>query len=317
VERVAYAIRAPLSLSEGGIAVRTLLPSHPELREPVSIKFNAVSANFLDATGTRIVRGRGFTSADDADGIFNIVINQAMAEKYWPGRDPLGQVVRLATSNIDARVIGVAENAPIGQIGEMPEPYLYIPFHPYVLHLPNMGEITFALATRQNAMSMAQPVRQVLIHVDPLLDPMMITSLPELIRYSAGEYQMMAEMVTALGFIGLALTVVGLYGFLAFRVTQRRREIGIRVALGATREATAWLVLRDTASMAAIGLAIGLALSVAAARVESSVLFGVRPLDALSIAVALFVLSVAVFTAAWLPARRAASIDPMQALRTE
>ena len=317
VERVAYAIRAPLSLSEGGIAIRTLLPSHPELREPVSIKFNAVNPDFLDATGTRIVRGRGITPIDDTGGAFNIVINQAMAEKYWPNQNPLGQAVQLVGPKVDARVIGVAENAPISQIGEMPEPYLYMPYGQYLRHIPNMGEITFALVTKQNAIGMAQSARQVLIHVDPLLDPMMLTSLPELIRYSAGEYQMMAELVSALGLIGLALTVVGLYGFLAFRVTQRRREIGIRMALGASRQATALLILRDTARMAAVGLAIGLLLSFGAARLEASVLFGVRPLDALSLAVALVVLAAAIAVAAWLPARRAASIQPMQALRTE
>ena len=317
VGRVAYAIRAPLSLSEEGIAVKALLPSHPELRDPVAIKFNAVSANFLDVTGTRIVRGRGLTVADDADGSAVVLINQAMAQKYWPGQNPLGQVVRLASANIDARVVGVTENAPIGQIGELAEPYLYVPFHFYQSHLSNMGEITFALETGQNAMSMAQAARQVLIHTDPLLDPMMMTSLPELIRYSAGDFQMMAELVSVLGLIGLALTVAGLYGFLAFRVMQRRREIGIRMALGATREATAWLILSDTARMAAIGLAIGLALAVAAARVESSVLFGVRPLDARSLVGALCVLLASMAAAAWLPARRAASIEPMQALRSE
>jgi len=317
VERVAFAIRAPLSLSEAGIAVATLLPSHPELRDPVSIKFNAVSSDFLDATGTRVVRGRGLTAADNAGGPPVVLINQSMAEKYWPGQDPLGQVVRLASSKTDARVVGVTENAPIGQIGELPEPYMYVPFDQYLAHMSNMGEITFALETRQNAMSMAQAVRQVLIHTDPLLDPMMLTSLPELIRYSAGNYQMMAELVSALGVIGLALTVVGLYGFLAFRVTQRRREIGIRMALGASREATALLVLRDTARMAAIGLALGLVLALAAARLEAAVLFGVRPLDGLSLAAALCTLLVAVAAAAWLPARRAASIEPMQALRTE
>jgi ABC-type antimicrobial peptide transport system permease subunit len=166
-------------------------------------------------------------------------------------------------------------------------------------------------------MSLAQDVRQVLVHANPLLDPMMVTSLPELIRYSAGNYQMMAELVTALGSIGLILTVVGLYGFLAFRVTQRRREIGIRMALGASREGTAWLVFRDTARMAMIGLALGLGLALIAARFEASVLFGVQPLDALSVAGALCILVVAVACAAWLPARRAASIEPMQALRTE
>jgi predicted permease len=317
VERVAYAIRAPLSLSEGGIAVKTLLPSHPELREPVSIKFNAVSPDFLNVTGTRIVRGRGLTADDDVAGPTVVVINQAMAGKYWPGRDPIGQVVRLADSNTDARVVGVAENAPINQIGELPEPYLYLPFNQYQLHMSDMGEITFALETKQNAMTMAQPVRQVLIHANPLLDPMMVTSLPELIRYSAGDYQMMAELVTALGLIGLVLTVVGLYGFLAFRVTQRRREIGIRMALGASRQATVWLIVRDTARLAAAGLSIGLALALGAARLESALLFGVPPLDALSLAAALCILAAAMASAAWLPARRAASIDPMQALRTE
>jgi len=317
VARVAFAIRAPLSLSEGGIALDARLPSHPELHDPVSIKFNAVSPDFLDVTGTRVVRGRGLTAADDAAGAPVVLINQTMARKYWPGQNPLGQVVRLAASKVDARVVGVTEDAPIVQIGEMDEPYLYVPFGLYLSHLSNMGEITFALETKQNAMSMAQSVRQVLIHTDPLLDPMMVTSLPELIRYSAANYQMMAELVSALGLIGLVLTVVGLYGFLAFRVTQRRREIGIRMALGATREATAFLVLRDTARMAAIGLLAGLALAVTTARLEASVLFGVRPLDGLSITGALCILLAAVAVAAWLPARRAASIEPMLALRAE
>jgi predicted permease len=317
VARVAYAIRAPLSLSEGGIAIDTLLPSHPELHDPVSIKFNAVSPDFLNVTGTSVVRGRGLTAADDAENAPVVLINQSMAQRYWPGQNPLGQVVRLAASKVDARVVGVTEDAPIVQIGEMAESYMYVPFGLYLSRLSNMGEITFALETKQNAMSMAQPVRQVLIHTDTLLDPMMVTSLPELIRYSAANYQIMAELVSTLGMIGLVLTVVGLYGFLAFRVTQRRREIGIRMALGATREATVFLVLRDTARTAAIGLLAGLALSVVAARLETSVLFGVRPLDALSLTCAMCTLLAALAAAAWLPVRRAASIEPMQALRAE
>jgi predicted permease len=315
VERVAYAIRAPLSLSEGGIAVKAILPSHPELRDPVEIKFNAVSSDFLDVIGAHIVRGRGFMQADDQNGPAVVVVNQAMAEKYWPDQNPIGQIVNLTGSVQgagEARIVGVAENAPINQVGELPEPYLYLPFH-----FSDMGEVTFALQTGVNAMSLAQPARQTLIHIHPLLDPMMVTSLHELIRYSSGNYQMMAELVSALGLIGLTLTVVGLYGFLAFRVTQRRREIGIRMALGASREATSFLVLRDTAGMGFIGLALGLVLAAAAARLEASLVFGVRPLDALSLAGALGILAIAISAASWLPARRAASIDPMQALRTE
>jgi predicted permease len=320
VVNAAYAIRCPLMPSEGGIATKVLLPSHPEMRDPVEIKYNAVSPNFLDVTGTRIVRGRGLTPADDQNGPPVVLIDQAMAEKYWPGQDPIGQIVRLPgfgngvdgkVTELQARIIGVTENAPINEIGEISEPYMYLPFH-----LSQMGEITFVLQTGQNAMSMAQSARQTLIHINPLLDPMFVTSLPELIRYSAGNYQVMAELVSVLGFIGLALTVVGLYGFLAFRVARRRREIGIRMALGASREATAWLVMRETAWLAGVGLAIGVALSFGAARIEASMLFGVRPLDAISIVAALSILMAAVAAAAWVPARRAASVDPIQALRT-
>ena len=316
VKRAAYAIRSPLMPSEGGIAAKVTLPSHPELRDPVEIKYNAVSPGFLDLIGTRILRGRGFTAADDRNGPPVVVISQDMASKYWPDRDPIGDTVRLPSfsngTDLNARIIGIAENAPINQIGEIPEPYMYLPYH-----LSEMGEITFVVETRQNAMALAEDARQVLVHANPLLEPMFVTSLPELIRYSAGNYQMMAELVSALGLIGLVLMAVGLYGFLAFRVTQRRREIGIRMALGASREATAWLVLRDTAVMAAVGMLVGILLALNAAHLEASFLFGVRPLDAYSLAGALFVLVLAIAAAAWLPAHRAASVEPMEALRTE
>jgi predicted permease len=321
VQSVAYGIRSPLMPSEGGMQAKVVLPSHPELRNPVEIKFDAVSPDFMRVVGTPILRGRSFSADDDANGPPVVIVSSAMAQKYWPDQDPIGQVVKLPGfgtnddgkgTDLEARVIGVAQDVPIYQMGEVPEPYMYVPFH-----FVDYGEITFVVGTHQNAMAMAQDARQVLIHANPLLDPMMVTSLPELIRYSAGNYQMMAELVTALGLIGLALTVVGLYGFLAFRVTQRRREIGIRMALGATREATAWLVVRDTARLTAIGLGLGILLSILAARVETAALFGVRPLDAFSFAGALAILSMAIVAAALLPARRAASIDPIQALRTE
>ncbi len=94
VDRVAYAIRAPLSLSEGGIQVKAILPSHPEIHDPIEIKYNAISPGFLDVIGTRILRGRGFAPSDDQPGPVVILIDQAMAQKYWPGKDPIGQVVQ-------------------------------------------------------------------------------------------------------------------------------------------------------------------------------------------------------------------------------
>ena len=316
VRKAAFAIRAPLMPSEGGIAAKTLLPSHPELRDPVEIKYNAVSPDFLSVIGTRVVQGRGISQADNTTGPPVVVVSEAMARRYWPGGNAIGETVRLPHfsngKDLELKVVGVAEDAPINQVGELPEPYMYIPFR-----FSDMGEVTFVVETAQNAMAMAQDARQVFIHANPLLDPMFITSMPELIRYSTGSYRMMAELVTVLGGIGLLLTVVGLYGFLSFRVTNRRREIGIRMALGASRGETSRLILRDTAGMAAVGLVLGLATSIAAARVEASVVFGVRPLDTFSIAAALAVSIVAILAASWIPARRAASIDPVRALRME
>jgi predicted permease len=320
VESVAYGIRSPLMPSEGGIATKVTLPGDPDLPEPIEIKYNAVSPDFLDVTGTRIMHGRGFTVSDNENGPPVVIVSQAMARKYWPGRNPLGQTVRMPgfgnrvnrSATLEARIVGVAQDAPVNQVGEIPEPYMYLPFH-----LSHMGEITFLLETRQNAMSTAQDVRQVLIHANPLLDPMLVTSLPELIRYSTGNYQMMAELVTALGLVGLMLTVVGLYGFLAFRVTQRQREIGIRMALGASRKAATLLILRDTARLAVVGLVIGVVLAIAAGRLESSALFGVHALDTLSVLAALAILGVAITAAGWVPACRAASVDPMRSLRSE
>jgi predicted permease len=316
VKRVAYAIRSPLMLSEGGTSTKILLPGDPGMHDPVDVKFNAVSHDYLGLTGTRIVRGRGFTESDDADGPPAVIVSETMAKKFWGNRDPLGQIVRLTRfqkgADLDVRVIGVAVDTPINAIGEIPEPYMYLPFR-----FSPFRELTLVLETGQNAMSLAPAARQVMIRANPLLDPMFVSSLPELIRYSAANYQTMAELVSALGLIGILLTVIGLNGFLAFCVTQRRREIGIRMALGATREATAGLVLRDTAGIAAFGLVIGIVLALAAGRLEAAVLFGVKPLDVFTFAAALATMAVAISLAAWLPARRAASIEPMEALRTE
>ena len=316
VTRTAYAIRSPLMLSEGGISTKMVLLGNAGMPDPVDIKFNAVSHDYLDVTGTQILRGRSFNQADDADAPPEVIVSETMARKYWGSRDPIGQVIRLPRLNrgtgLDARIVGVAMDAPINAIGEIPEPYMYIPFR----YSP-FGEITFVAETGQNAMSLAPAARQVLVRANPLLDPMFVTSLPELIRYSAADYQALAELVSALGAIGILLTVIGLNGFLAFCVTQRRREIGIRMALGATREATARLIVEDTTRIAAIGFAIGIALAIAVGRLESAVLFGVHPLDGISYGIALLMMAAAIALAAWLPARRAASVEPMEALRSE
>jgi predicted permease len=312
VEQVAYAIRSPLMPSEGGMAQKVLLPNHPELREPIDIKYNAVSANYLALTGTRILAGRGFTPQDDVSGPPVVVINRTMARRYWGSQDPIGEIVRLSSPAMDARIVGIAEDAPINAIGELPEPYFYLPFRFF-----DYPEITFLIASGPDAMTLAQPARDILVHIDPQFGPIMVTSLGELIQFSASNYRVAAELVTALGGIGLLLTIVGLSAFLMYRVEQRTSEIGLRMALGSSRLEVTALILRETLRATLIGAAIGMPLALVGVRLASSMLFGVRPWDPLSIFAALLVLALITGATTLIPARRAANVDPIKALHYE
>lgn len=312
VEQVAYAIRSPLMLSEGGIAQKVSIPGHTGPREAPDIKYNAVSANYLSVTGTRILAGRGFTSQDDVSGPPVVVINRTMARHYWGSQNPVGQMAHLSTPAVDARIIGVAEDAPINAIGELPEPYFYLPFRflPY-------PEITFLVRSQPDAMTLAQPARDILVHIDPQFGPILVTSLGELIQFSSSNYRVAAELVTALGAIGLLLTVVGLSAFLMYRVQQRTSEIGLRMALGSSRLQATSLILRETIRATLIGAAIGMPLALVGVRFASSMLFGVRPWDPLSIFAALLALAIITGATTLIPARRAANVDPIKALHYE
>jgi predicted permease len=312
VEQVAYAIRSPLMLSEGGMAKKVLLPDHPQVRDAIEIKYNMVSPNYLPVTGTRILAGRDFVDQDNVSGPAVVIINRTMARKFWGTQDPVGKTIHLVSPPLDARIIGVAEDAPINQIGELPEPYFYLPFR-----YADWGEITFLVRSRQDAMSLAQPARDILVHIDPQFGPIFVTSMNEQLQYSAASYRVSAELVTALGLIGLLLTVVGLSAFLMYRVQQRTAEIGLRMALGSSRGEVSMLIIRETLRATLIGAAVGLPLALVAAHLASSALFGVRPWDPWSVFGALLALALITGITTLVPARRAAGVEPIEALRCE
>jgi predicted permease len=313
VRSVAAAVRAPLSLSSNGMFQRVTFPSRPEFanRPPFEIKYNSVTRNFLSTMGTPILRGRGFEERDETAGANSAIINEKMAQRFWPGQDPIGKTIRIGGAQGKLQtVIGVAKNAPINAVGETPEPYLYLAYWPNFER-----EVTFLIETQGDATALAQPARRALKSVDSRLDPLTITTENELIRFSAQTYQVTAELVGTLGLLGLILTAVGLYGVVSYGVSQRTRELGIRMALGAGRSETLRLVLREVAMLGLIGMAIGLPLALTATRLFSSLLFGVSPWDVPAFLGAAGLLAVVLFTAGLLPARRATGIEPMAALR--
>jgi predicted permease len=313
VARVATAVRAPLSLSGGGMTREVYFPDQPG--EPgaglPAIKFNAVSASYFPVMGTRLLRGEGFTEAHERVGEPVMIVNERFAAQFFPGRDPLGASVRIGSATgLEYRIIGIAQNAVINAIGEPVEPYLYLPFHP-----DRYGDLTFLLATHGDPAALAGAVRDTLTRVHPQLDPLRILTMAQYLEHSGQQYRTMAALAGALGLVGLVLTGLGLYGVVAYRTTKRTKEIGIRMALGATRRSVVRLVVADGLRVAIMGLAVGIPAALVATRLMASLLFGVGPWDVPAFTAAAAVLLLAVTVATLIPALRATRLSPTTALR--
>lgn len=315
VKNVAYAIRSPLSLSGEGWSARIVVPGRSDMASqiPAEIKLNTISSNFLELMGTPLMRGRGFNELDQTSGPLAVLINEDMARRYWPGENPIDKTIRLVDEkNAEYRVVGVVRNAPINQIGERPEPYMYFPFWRKL-----EGEMTLVIDAGPDPLPLAQPIRRMLVSFDKQYDPFTITTFSDLLRFSTFRFQLSAELVSALGLLALVITAIGLYGVVSFSVSWRSREIGIRMALGAGRGDTLGLVLKEVGVLAGWGVIIGIPCAIVSIRAASALLFGVGPWDVKVFGLVLVLLAAILFVAGFIPARRATSINPTSALRYE
>jgi len=311
VRRVATAIRAPLSLSGGGMARVVHLPDSAPGSDPPIVKFNAVSTNFFETFGTRLRAGRAFTEADQLRGPAVVIVNEQFARQFFPSGDALGRTVRVGGPQAEPhQIIGIAQNAVINEIGEPPEPYFYLPFW-----RGDYGEVTFILDSAADPGGLAQPVRTSLIALDPGLEPRRLLTMAQYIEYSGSTYRATAVLAATLGAIGLLLTALGVYGVVAYRTFRRRREFGIRIALGAGRTQVLRLVLAESGKLAALGLVLGIPSALATTNVINALLFGVSPSDPVAFVVAPVVIAGAVLLASLLPALRATRVSPSTALR--
>jgi len=311
VTQVSFARRVLLSDSGGGADVRVSIPGIelPQGQQNIPIKFDAVGLGYFGTMGTRLLEGRDFTTDDNPSGSRVVVISQAMARRFWPGKDALDQ--QIVVDGIDCRIVGVAEDAKINHIHEAPEPYIYFPF----AQRPG-EEATIIVETAGSLSTMAATIRGEILGADQKV-PVGIRTIDYLMRQAYWMDQMAATFVAALSALGMFLAAVGLYGVIAYVVSQRRHEIGIRMALGAKRRDVQYMVLRQGLRIAVLGVGLGLVASLAAMRLLSSVLYGVRPTDALTLfATAVAVILVAAL-ASYFPARRATRVDPTVALRYE
>ena len=271
-----------------------------------------VTPGYFQTMGLRMLHGRAFTWADagrDPKSPKVAIVNEAMARDYFGSNAPIGRRFGWGDPpnvNYDTEVIGVVRNARYGDLRERARPVIYAPAAGgrYVIV---RGEGTTA--------TVAAILRSEIQTVDRNLDELEIKTVPQLMDEALVLERLLAKLSSVFGAIALLLASIGLYGLMAYAVARRTKEIGIRVALGAQRTAVVGLVFSETLRLVFIGLALGVCTALMTTHLATSLLFGVRPTDPITIGVAMLLLLVVAALATALPARRAARVEPMVALR--
>ena len=297
---------------EGGSSTRVSPEGYVPLpNEYLSLPFNIVSAGYFETLRIPLLEGRDFSARDVASAPGAIILNETAARRFWPNQSPLGRHITIF-GNREMTVIGVARNAKVRWLNEPASGFFYIPFEQF--YLPNMN---VHLRTTMNPLALADAVRREIRALDPTVQPAITLPMIEVTDFSVLTYRVVASVLTVLGAAALFLALIGIYGVMAFTVSQRTQEIGIRMALGAVRVDVVKLVLSHGARLALIGVAAGLIGALAMTRLLSSLLVGVSAMDPWSFVSASLLLCATALLACYLPARRAARIDPMEALRCE
>lgn len=274
----------------------------------------AVDDRFFETFRIPLVSGRTFPPAVRPDGPGVAIVNESLARQLFGTTDVLGRrfVMGLREGGQPLEIIGVAADAHYTSLRSAPPPTAYFPYQ----QAPG-GRVTFAVRTAGDPMALAAAVREAMRRADPGLPIFAVRTQADQIRRSLAQERLFANLAILLGAVTLALSGIGLYGLLAYAVTRRTPEIGVRIALGAGRREVRWMILRQSLVLVGLGLALGIPAAAAAARFVDSLLFGLSPCDPRALAAAALLMIAVGMAAAYVPARRAARIDPLTALRTE
>jgi predicted permease len=280
----------------------------------VGADWDIVTADYFETLQVGIVQGRSFTTHDRAGAPTVAIVNQTMASRLWPGQNPIGRRLIHGSDAATARtleVVGVARDGKYAHLTDGPRNFIYVP-----LAQQFASELTFYVR-RQPGPSRIGDLRRSVADVDPMLPVIHADTLEQATSIALLPQRVAAWIAASVGSLGLFLAALGLYGLTAFSVSQRRREIAIRLAVGAPQGSVVWLVLRQAAVLAVVGGSVGLVLAVVLSTLLQSFLVGLNPIDLPAFAVAFAMLAGVMFLSSWLPAARAARMDPVQSLRAE
>jgi len=286
----------------------------------LSANFNPIGADYFTTVGAPMVRGRQFTTQDDQDHPGVVIVNEAFVRHYFPNEEPLGRRLKLSPPAriwrqqrmTSSEIVGVVRDVKSAGLQADTEPTYYVP----ATQAP-LQDMSLLVRTTTEPTSIVPALRQAVWSIDPNQPISNVSTMEQIVSDSIGQPRLNMTLMTLFGALALILAAVGIFGLLSYTVTQRTREMGIRMALGAQVGDVLGLVLKQGMALALIGEAIGLAAAFALTRLMRGLLFGVTPTDATTFIIVAGVLTTIALLACYLPARRATKVDPLKALRYE
>ncbi|MGI8499318.1 MAG: FtsX-like permease family protein, partial [Gemmatimonadaceae bacterium] len=280
-----------------------------------TVTFDNVWPGYFATIGTPLVAGRDLTPQDRRGAPGVAVVNEEMARRFWPGVSPLGKKISMeGPTGPFMTVVGVAHDGKYDELGERARPYLYVP------EMQQKGfrsQMTLLVRSDGDPSALASPVSALIRTLDPALPVYGVQTLRQVLTERQQQKKAGSELMTAFGLLALALASLGVYGVMAYAVSRRTREIGVRMALGARERDVMRLFVGNGLRLTSIGTAIGLLLALGAARALRSTLLGLSAVDSVTFVSVALVIGAVGLLATWLPARRATRVDPVITLRAE
>lgn len=280
------------------------------------VQQNWVGPNFFSTLGIPLLAGREFDNRDVSSSPKVAVVSERTVQMYFHGQNPIGRRFAFGSGNDvhpNIEIVGLVKDSKNTDLRQEIRPLVYIPY----AQDTHQGNATFYVRTNVEPTAMASTLRKTVQNADANLPVFDLKTLDQELDEIAFSERLLTFFSLCLGVLAALLAAIGLYGVMAYMVSRRTREIGIRMALGATQQNVAWLVLRENVRISATGLGIGLVAAFAIGKLIESQLFGVKASNPLVFLTAAIMLSAVAFLAGWLPARRASALDPMVALRHE
>ena len=313
IQSAAVAFPSPMqgSNAHGQFSIEGRVVPNPAERPRANIA--AVSPDYLQTMGIPLITGRHFTERDRDPAPTPIIVNMALARRFWPGEDALGKRVRFDDEADQwLTVVGLAADSRNNGLDADPAPVMYIPYHTFTL--PFMSVI---VRSAGGTAAVASAVRAEVRKLDPEMPIDSVRPLEEIVSESVAEPRFRTMLLGVFAVTALLLAAIGVYGLISYSVAQRTREIGIRVALGARPAQVIRPIVREGMTLAVIGVVLGLAGALAATRVVAAFLFGIEATDPLTFGAVAALLLVVALVASYVPSRRALKVDPLTALRSE